>query len=155
MPSCDADLAHAVDQIVEIHRAKAEVLAARRDGGGNLVRFRGAENKHRPLRRLLDGLKQRVKSFAGDLVRFVDNENFVAVARRLIAHVLAQLAHFIDAAIRRRIDFDNVRRTSRGDFETAGADATRLIGGTLHAVQAACQNTRGGGLPVPRCPEKI
>jgi hypothetical protein len=98
------------------------VLAARRDGGGNLVRFGGAEHENGPLRRLFDGLEQRVEGFVGDLVGFVDDEDFVAVAHRLVADVLAQLAHFIDAAIGRRVDFDHIHRAagrrSRGNWRT-------------------------------------
>ena len=139
MPSCDADLAHAVDQIVEIDRAKTEVLAARRDRRRNLVRFRGAENEHRPRRRLFDGLQQRVEGFVRNLVRFVDDENLVAVARGLIADVLAQFAHFIDAAIGRRVDLDDVDRSARRDFEAARANAAGLIGRAFFAVQAAAR----------------
>ena len=46
-------------------------------------------------------------------MRFVDDEDFVAIARRAIADVLAELAHFVDAAIRRRIDFNDIDRTAR------------------------------------------
>ena len=59
-------------------------------------------------RRLLDGLEQRVEGLAGDLVGFVDDEDLVAVARRLVAHVLAQLAHLVDAAVGGRVDLDDV-----------------------------------------------
>ena len=74
-------------------------------------------------RRLFDGLQQRVEGLVGDLVRFVDDEDLVAVARRLVAHVLAQLAHFVDAAIGGRVDFDDVDRAAGGDFEATRADA--------------------------------
>src|SRR5438477_99516 len=70
-----ADLAHALDQVVEIHGSKAEVLTARGDGRGNPVRLGGAENEDGPGRRLFDRLQQSVKGFARDLVRFIDDEN--------------------------------------------------------------------------------
>ena len=98
------------DHFGEIHRAEAELLAARRDGGRNLVRFGGAQHEHHPFGRLFQRLQQRVESFAGDLVRFVDDEDLVAVARGTVADVFAQLAHFVDAAIGGRVDFDHVRR---------------------------------------------
>ena len=63
-------------------------------------------------RRLFDGLQQRVEGLVGDLVGFVDDEDLEAVARRLIAHVLAQFAHFVDAAVRRRVDLDHVHRAA-------------------------------------------
>ena len=126
MPSCSQIHAHARDQLVKIHGAKAEVLAARRNGRRNLVRFRGAEHENGPGRRLFDGLQQRVEGFVGDLVRFVDDEDFVAVARRLIAHVLAQFAHFVDAAIGGGVDFDHVHRPARRDLPATRAHPAGL-----------------------------
>ena len=72
-------------------------------------------------RRLLDRLQQRVEGFVGDLVRFVDDENLVAVARRPVADVLAQLAHLVDAAIGGRVDLDHVDAAAGGDLLAAGA----------------------------------
>ena len=118
------------------------------------MRFRGAENEHRPWRRLFDGLQQRVEGFAGDLVRFVDDENFVAIARGLIADILAQFPHFIDAAIGRRVDFDDVDRSARRDFEATRADAAGLIRRAFLAIQASGDDARGGGLSRPALARK-
>ena len=108
-----ADPRHARGQVLETHRAKAEMLAARGDGGRDLVRLGGAEHEDHPRRRLLDGLEQRVEGLAGDLVGLVDDEDLVAVARRLVAHVFAQLAHLVDAAVGGRVDLDDVHRAAR------------------------------------------
>jgi len=123
------------------------VLTARSDGGGDLVRFRGAQHEDHPWRRLFDGLQQRVEGLTGDLVGFVDDENLVAVARRLVAHIFAQLAHFIDAAVGGGVDFNNVRSAAGGDFEAACAHPARRGRGAFDAVQAARQDARDGGLP--------
>ena len=72
------------------------------------MRFGGAEDEDGPWRRLFDGLEQRVEGLVGDLVGFVDDEDLVAVARRLVADVFAQFAHFVDAAIGGGVDFDDV-----------------------------------------------
>ena len=80
-------------------------------------------------------------------MRFVDDEYLVAVPRRAIADILAQLAHLIDAAIRRRVDFDHVPSAAGGDLEATGAHAAGLAGGSLDAVQTARQNTGYGRLP--------
>ncbi len=113
---------------------------------GILCDFGGAQDEHDPLGRLLQRLQQRVEGFAGDLVRFVDDEDLVAVARRPVADVLAQLAHFVDAAIGGRVDLDHVhascRRRFRGNWRTRRR-ASRV--GPLIAVQAARQNARDGG----------
>src|SRR5262249_15916124 len=65
------------------------------------------------------------------------------------ADILAELAHFVDAAVRRRVDFDDVHRAAGGDLETARALAARRRSRTLEAVQAARQNARDGRLSGP------
>ena len=75
---------------------------------GILCDFGGAKDEDDPLGRLFERLQQRVERFGGDLVRFVDDEDLVAVARRAVADVLPQLAHLVDAAIRGRVDLDHV-----------------------------------------------
>src|SRR6185369_11268899 len=117
-----------------IHRAKTEMLAARRDGGRNLVRFGSAENKNDPGRRLFDGFQQRVKGFACDLVRFIDDENLVAVANGTIAYVFTKLAHLINAAIGGGINLDYIRGAALRYLETAGANTARMAGGSLDTI---------------------
>ena len=80
---------------------------------GILCDFGGAQHEDHPLGRFFQRLQQRVEGFVGDLMRFVNDEDFVAVARRTIAHVLAQFAHFVDAAIGGRVDFDDIQRRCR------------------------------------------
>ena len=79
-------------------------------------------------------------------MRFVDDEDLVAVARRAVADVLAQLAHFVDAAIGGRVDLDHVHGAAGGDLEATGALAAGRGGGPFDAVQAARQDARDGGL---------
>ena len=118
-----ADPLHPGHHLVEIHRAETEVLAARGDGGGDLVRLGRAQHEDHPLGRLLERLQQRVEGLAGDLVRFVDDEDLVAVARRPVAHVLPQLAHLVDAAIGGGVDLDHVGRVRRR--RSPGSSRTR------------------------------
>src|SRR6266851_4102499 len=75
----------------------------------------------------------------------VDDEDFVPVARGLVPHVLPQLPHFIDAAIRSRVDFDYVHRIARRNLDTARAHAARLVRRTFYTVEAAGQNARDRG----------
>ena len=119
------------------------------------MRFGGAENEHHPLRRLFQRFQQSVERFAGDLVRFVDDEDLVAVARRAVADVFAQFAHFVDAAIGGRVDFDDVGR--------AAAAISRQLAQTPQGVAVGpCMQLRQRAmmratvvLPVPRWPEKM
>ncbi len=140
-----ADPTHAVDEFVEVHAAEAELLAARGDGHRDLVRFRRTENKDDPLGRLFERLEERVESLVRNLMGFVDDENFVAVAGRAEANVLAQFAHFVDAAIGGRVDFDDVHRAALRDLEAAGALAAGRNGRTFGAIQAARENTGDRG----------
>ncbi len=137
---------HALDQLREIDGPETELLAARDDRRRNLVRFGGAQEEHHPLGRLLQRLEQGVEGFAGDLMGFVDDENFVAVARRAEADALAQLAHFVDAAVGRRVDLDHVHRGAAGDLQATGALAAGRGRRSLLAIQAARENARDGGL---------
>ncbi len=121
------------------------MLAARGDGGRDLVRFGGAEDEDGPLGRLLDGLQEGVEGFAGDLVGFIDDEDFVLVAGGLVADVFAQLAHFIDAAVGGGVDLDDVHGAAGLDFGATGADAAGLVGGAVDAVEATGHDARRGG----------
>ena len=137
-----ADPLHAGHHFLEIHGTKTEMLAARRDGRRNLVGFGGTQNEDSPSGRFFNGFEQGVKSFACNLVRFVDDKYFITVPRRLIAHVLPQFAHFVDPAVGGGVDFDHVDRTSGGDFDATRTHPTRLRGRALDAVQTACQDAR-------------
>ena len=140
-----ADLLHALDYFGEIHRAKTELLAAGSDGGRDLVGFGGAQHENHPVRRLFQRLEQRVEGFAGDLMRFVDDEDLVAVARRAVAYVFPQFAHFVDAAIRGRVDLDHIRGISGRHFQAARAHAAGRNSWPLNAVEASRQDASHGG----------
>ena len=116
------------------------------------MRLGGGQDEERARRRLLQRLQQRVEGLRGEHVDFVDDEDFVAVAGRKVADGLAQLPDFVDAAVRGRVDFENIDGITGGDLDTrrafaAGRDrrpALFLISG---AVQGLGQNPRRGGLP--------
>src|SRR5205085_1572395 len=62
------------------------------------------------------------------------------------ADVLAQLAHFVDAAIRCSVDLDHVHARSLYGLETTCAHATWLCRGSIDAVQTTGNDARDGGL---------
>src|SRR5262249_28255576 len=72
--------------------------------------------------------------------------DLVAVARRPKPDIFAQLAHFVDAAVRRRIDFDYVHSRAGLDFCAACADSAWRDRRTSQAVQAPRHNSRDRGL---------
>src|SRR5581483_82452 len=104
----------------------------------------GAKDEDRPWRRLLDRLEERIEGFVGDLVRFVDDEDLVAVAGGLVANVFAQLAHLVDAAVGGGVDLDDVGGVAAGDLAAAGAFAARRRSRAVDAVQAAGEDAGDG-----------
>ena len=57
-------------------------------------------------RRLLDDLQERVPGRVGQLVRLVEDVDLVAPLDGLEHDALADLAHVVDAALRRRIHLE-------------------------------------------------
>ena len=78
-------IAQLADDVVELDRAKAEMLAARADGLRNVFRLRGRQHEDDVVGRLFQSLQQRVESGIGDLVRFVEDVDLEAVAGRTVA----------------------------------------------------------------------
>ena len=136
---------HARHEFGEIDRTKTELLAAGLNRSGDLVRFGGAQDENHPLGRLLQSFEKSVERFAGDLVGFIHDEDFIPVASGTKADTLAQFAHFIDAAIRSGVDFDDIDRRSRGNFSAARAYTARGRRWALDTVQTAGENSGDGG----------
>ena len=67
-------------------------------------------------RRLFERLQQCVECFLGEHVHLVDDVDFVTALRRRVAHVVAQLAHVIDAAVARSIDLDHIEAIAPSDL---------------------------------------
>ena len=109
------------------------------------MRLRRTHHKNGPLRRLFERLQQRVEGFVGDLMRFVDDENLEAVLCRPVADALAQFTHLVDAAIGRRVDFDDVHRTAVANFNASAAGKAWLRSWAGLAIQAARQNAGDSG----------
>ena len=134
------------DEVRKIDGTETEVLAAGSDGVGNLDGLGGAEHKDHPLGRLFESFQERVESFLRDLVRFIDDEDFVPIARRAVANIVPDLAHLINAAIRSSVDLDDVTELPGGDLDAAGAHAAGCRGRAIDAVQTTRQNPRNGRL---------
>ena len=111
------------DDVVELDGAKTEMLAARADGLRNVLRLRGGEHEDDVVGRLFQRLEQRVEGSVGDLVRFVEDVDFEAVASRTVAGGLAEFADFVDAAVRGGVDLDDVDGVAGSDFGAGLADA--------------------------------
>ena len=86
------------------------MLRARANRIDQILRLRGGHNENHFVRRLFEGLQQRVGGFVGEHVRFIEDDDFVASARGRITHHVAQLANLIDAAIGGGVDLENIQR---------------------------------------------
>ena len=139
-------IAQLADDVVELHRAKTEVLAARADGLRNVLRLRGRHHEDDVIRRLFQSLEQGIEGRIGDLVRFVENVNLEAVARRTITGGFAQFADFVDPAVGGGVDFDHVNRVARANLGAGFTNAARLRDGLVRrtAIQRRSQNARHG-----------
>ena len=132
----------------------------RRRGLRDLLRLGRREHEHDARRRLLENLEQRVPRFAREHVRFVDDVDLVAiVAGGRVHRALAQLARVVDAAVRRRVDLDDVEaRRAAPDAPARRALAARLAVERGIAAPLAVERHRSTRasvvLPTPRGPQR-
>ena len=82
-------------------------------------------------------------------MRFVNDKDFVTIARRTKPHIFPQLAHLVNAPIGGRVDLDDVHRIADGHFAATGASVARGDGGAGFAIQAASQDAGDGSFARP------
>ncbi len=106
------DVLQAADDVFLADGAELEPLAARLDGGGDLVEFGGGEDEVRVRRRFLERLEQRVERFFGEHVHLVDDVDLRRGYHRGELDFLEQAADIVDAAVAGRVDFHAVHEAS-------------------------------------------
>jgi hypothetical protein len=79
-------------------------------------------------------------------VDFVDDKNLVSTLGGSIANVLSQFPDFIDSAIRRSIDLDDIDRRPAGDLLTGFTLIAGVDSGAGLAIQGFRQDPGRGGL---------
>ena len=123
------------------------VVGTRADGSENLIWLCGGEDEFDVLGRFFHDFEQGVEPFAGDHVCFVDDEDFVAVAHGCEGCTFTQVAGVVYAAVGCRIHFDDVEGAAAvaGEFAAGVAYAAGGGGWSLGTVEAACQDSCGGG----------
>jgi len=104
------DIHQVIDDLLLRDLLEFKVLTAGDDGRGHLIELRGGEDEHRILGRLFQCLEEGVESRSGDLVDFVDDDDFIAAADGLVFQALAQGPNVIDSSIRGPVDLQNVDR---------------------------------------------
>src|SRR2546428_9323653 len=91
-------------------------------------------------RRLFEGFQQSVECLLSEHVHLVDDVDLETGLRRRVAHVVAQLAHVIDAAVARAVDLDYVEAVARGDLPAVIAYSARRDRRTFLAIERFRQN---------------
>jgi len=136
------EVAELPPNVLKLHRAKAEMLAARANGLRNIFGLRGRHHENDVAGRLFQSFEQRIEGGVGDLVGLVEDVDLEAVARWAVACTVAQFANFVDAAIGGSVNFDDVDCVAGADFGAGLAHTARLggwfVGGT--AVEGHGQN---------------
>ena len=135
---------------------KIEALAAAQDRGQNFLRLGRGEDELHVRRRLLERLEQGVERRRSEHVHFVDDVDLEMPFARRVTHVVAQLAHLLDAVVARAVDLEHVEAVARRDFLAAIANAARRHGRAVHAIERLRQDARRRSFPDPaRADEEI
>ena len=87
---------------------KIEALTAAQNCRQNFLRLGRGEDEFHMRRRFLERLEQRVEGRRSEHVHFVDDVDLELPFARRVTHVVAQLAHLLDAVVARAVDFENV-----------------------------------------------
>ncbi len=123
-------------------RLQVELQAARQHGDRDLLRIRRREHELDVLGRLLERLQHRVERALRQHVHFVDQVDLVAADRRCVARVVEDLAHVVDAGVRRRIELEQVDEAAGIDVDAGRAHAARRRRDAGRAIQALRQDAR-------------
>ena len=157
------DLRELGENVVELDGVKAEVLAAGADGLGNVLGLGGGHHEDGVGGRLFEGLEQGVECGIGDLVGFVEDVDFVAIARAGRSGLRRGFADLVDAAVGGGVDLDDVdgdcprrgfRRRSRMCRRAQGWGGHRLPI-SVRQFEALARMRAMVVLPMPRWPEKM
>ncbi len=131
------------------HTPEVEALYPRAHGLRNFVRLRGGKHEQHVRRRFLERLEKCVPRVRGEHVRLVDDVDLAAQHRRQVAHLVAQVAHLVDATVARRIDLEDVDGGAAQDLEARWAYVVGLTVDRRVAVHGPCQDPSSRGLAGP------
>ena len=87
---------------------QVEALAARYDGGEDLIRFGGGENELYVLRRLLECFEQGIEGGRSKHVHLVNIVDFEFTLCRGELNVFADISDVIDTIVGGSVNFDNI-----------------------------------------------
>ena len=126
---------------------QVELQAAREYRDRNFLRIGGRQHELHVLGRLLQGLEHRVERRLRQHVHFVDQVDLVAADRRRITRVVQDLAHVVDAGVRRGVELEQVDEAAGIDVDAGGARAAGRCGHAVRdAIEALGENPGDRGL---------
>ena len=136
----------AADDGLHPDAVEVEALAAGQDRGRKLLGLGGGQDEHGVLRRLLQGLEQRVERAGGEHVHLVDDVDLVAGQRRGILNLVAQLADVVHAGVGGRVDLQHVHAVLAGQRLADFALAAGVAVYGMQAVDGPGEHLRRSGL---------
>ena len=137
-----ADVAQPPLDFADRDAAEIKALAARLNRRRHFVRLRRREDEHDMRGRLFERLQERVERLGRQHVHLVDDVDLVAALGGRELHRLAQAADLVDAAVRCRVDFEDVHGRAIHDALAALAFSARVWRRALLAVQRHRENLR-------------
>ena len=129
--------------------AEVESLAPSDDRRRHLVRLGRRQDEPNAHRRLLEHLQQRVERLPRQPLRLVDDVDLLAALDRGGGRLLAEVTRVVDAAVRRRVDLDDVQVLAVANGDALVARAAGFGGGAGLAVDHLGEDPRRRGLPGP------
>ena len=94
--------------------------------------------------RLFERLQERVEGRISDLVSFVEDVDFEAIAGWPVAGGFAKLANFVDAAVGGGVDFDDIDRVAGANLSARFADAAGLDDRVVRGAAVECHREDAG-----------
>ena len=133
-------------------RRELQHLATRQDRVEHLVRLGRREEELHVRGRLLERLQERVEGRLREHVHFIDDVHLEARAHRVVGDLVTQLAHVLDARVRRGVDLDHVDVRTGVDVLAVHTLAARVGSGAALADQRLREDARGRRLARPARP---
>jgi hypothetical protein len=128
------------------HLLEVELETARQHRHRDFLRVGRGEDELDVGRRFFQRLEHGVERMPGQHVDFVDHVDLEASRAGRVYRLFQQLRHFLDAAVRGRVQFEVVDEAARIDFRARAAHAARLGRDARFAVERFGQNARKRGL---------
>ena len=144
-PGVVGDPADVLGQRVAGQQVELQMLGARADRVGHLLRIGGGEHEHDVRRRLLERLEQRRLGRLRQHVDLVEDVHLVPTGRAE-RRLLDQVAHGVDAVVGGRVEFVHVVAGAALDRQARLALAARFAVDDVLAVEHLGEDARRGGL---------